>query len=236
MGRTTACLLAMTAAFILAGCSGTAPSLENTAVGPTASAPTEQTHPPVADQPSDSVAVEHPATANIDNLNSTPAMEPLASQSADTEQYQLGAGDKLRVTVFNETDLSGEFVVDGSGAVNLPLVGAVDARGSTARQFQDRVVAKLRDGYLKDPKVSVEVLNFRPFFITGEVNKGGEFPYKSGLTIQDAVGVAGGYTYRANTKTAFIRRAGKDREQKVELQQRVPINPGDSIRIPERFF
>jgi protein involved in polysaccharide export with SLBB domain len=163
---------------------------------------------------------------------------PSESQNTgiDSDQYQLGPGDKIRVLVYNETDLSGEFVVDSSGSVNLPLVGAVAARSLTVRAFQDSVVARLRDGYLKDPKVSVEVLNYRPFFITGEVNKGGEFPYKAGLTVQDAVGVAGGYTYRANTKTAYIRRAGQDQEQKVGLGQRVPINPGDSIRIPERFF
>jgi protein involved in polysaccharide export with SLBB domain len=156
--------------------------------------------------------------------------------SSDTDQYQLGPGDKVRVIVFNEAELSGEFVVDGSGAVNMPLVGAIEARGATVREFQDRLVVKLRDGYLKDPKVSVEVLNYRPFFITGEVKSGGEYPYKAGLTVQDAVGVAGGYTYRANTKTAYIRRAGQDREQEVQLAQRVPIKPGDSIRIPERFF
>jgi polysaccharide export outer membrane protein len=97
-------------------------------------------------------------------------------------------------------------------------------------------VKELKNGYLNDPKVSVEVLNYRPFFITGEVKNGGEYPYKAGLTVQDAVGVAGGYTYRAETATAYLRRAGEDREIKVSLDSRVPINPGDSIRIPERFF
>jgi protein involved in polysaccharide export with SLBB domain len=208
-------------------CSGNAPSLESNSVGPTNETPT-------AAPPGGSPSAENPVAAPP--TGSAAAENPSAVLSTNTDQYQLGPGDKVRVLVYNEADLSGEFVVDSSGSVNLPLIGAVPALGSTVRAFQDSVVARLRDGYLKDPKVSVEVLNYRPFFITGEVNKGGEFPYKAGLTVQDAVGVAGGYTYRANTKTAYIRRAGQDREQQVKLGQRVPINPGDSIRIPERFF
>ena len=151
-------------------------------------------------------------------------------------EYRLGAGDKIRVIVFGEQDLSGEFVVGDSGNIDLPLIGAVKARGATVFEFQERVVSQLRNGYLNDPKVSVEVLNYRPFFITGEVKNGGEYPYKASLTIQDAVGVAGGYTYRAETGHAFLRRAGEDREIKVALNSRVSIAPGNSIRIPERFF
>ena len=150
--------------------------------------------------------------------------------------YRLGSGDKVRVIVFGEQDLSGEFVVGDSGTVDMPLIGSVRARGATVPEFQNRIVAQLRDGYLNDPKVSVEVLNYRPFFITGEVKQGGEYPFKASLTVQDAVGVAGGYTYRAETSYAYLRRAGEDREIKVSLDSRVPINPGDSIRVPQRFF
>lgn len=218
-------------------CSGNTPSFESNNVG-TASTAAPASEPPPANPttapPTGGLAKENPIT---DPPTGSLATEPpAASFPGSTDQFRLAAGDKIRVLVYNEADLSGEFVVDGSGSVNLPLIGAIAARGFTVREFQDRVVDKLRDGYLKDPKVSVEVLNYRPFFITGEVNKAGEFPYKAGLTVQDAVGAAGGYTYRANTKTAYIRRAGQDREEKVELKQRVAINPGDSIRIPERFF
>lgn len=155
---------------------------------------------------------------------------------ANESGYRLGAGDKISVIVFGENDLSGEFLVGDSGVVDLPLIGSVPAAGATIAQFQDGIVQKLSAGYLKDPKVSVSVLNYRPFFITGEVGKGGEYPYKAGLTVQDAVAIAGGYTYRANTSQAYVRRAGQDREVAVELNQRVAINPGDIIRIPERFF
>ena len=167
---------------------------------------------------------------------SAPAATASTGGTGSGAEYRLGAGDKVRIIVFGEQDLSGEFVVGDSGGIDMPLIGSVSAKGATVAQFQDRVVKELRNGYLNDPKVSVEVLNYRPFFITGEVKNGGEYPYKAGLTVQDAVGVAGGYTYRAETATAYLRRAGEDREIKVSLDSRVPINPGDSIRIPERFF
>ena len=157
-------------------------------------------------------------------------------QTSSVAAYRLGSGDKVKVNVFGETDLSGEFLVGDNGRIDLPLIGAVQARGQTVTQFQNAVVARYSSGYLKDPKVSVSVLNYRPFFIQGEVGKGGEYPYKAGLTIQDAVAIAGGYTYRANTGKAFVRRAGQDREVEIQTNQRVAINPGDIIRVPERFF
>ena len=177
--------------------------------------------------------------SNQPALELTPA--PSATGSPPVELgvaggYRLGSGDKIRVIVFGEQELSGEFVVGDGGGVDMPLIGSIDAKGATVSEFQDRIVTQLKNGYLNDPKVSIEVLNYRPFFITGEVKTGGEYPYKSGLTIQDAVAVAGGYTYRAETDIAYLRKAGENREIKVSLNSRVPINPGDNIRIPERFF
>ena len=166
----------------------------------------------------------------------TTARAPVPVAISAGDLYRLGPGDKLRVIVFGEGELSGEFLVDDSGAINLPLIGDVPAIGATIGEFEDRVVARFTDGYLRDPKISVEVLNYRPFFIIGEVRNGGEYPYKSGLTIQDAVAIAGGYSYRANQRTVYIRRAGKNDEQGFDATQRVPIYPGDNVRIPERFF
>ncbi len=162
--------------------------------------------------------------------------QPAAAATSSVAAYRLGSGDKVKVNVFGEADLSGEFLVGDNGRIDLPLIGAVQARGQTVTQFQNAVVARYSGGYLKDPKVSVSVLNYRPFFIQGEVGKGGEYPYKAGLTIQNAVAIAGGYTYRANTGKAFVRRAGQDREVEIQTNQRVAINPGDIIRVPERFF
>jgi protein involved in polysaccharide export with SLBB domain len=210
-------ITALIFAAVLTACAENAPSLETNVQQPAMGTPAPATTPAPGATPSATVPAD-------------------SAPSVGTDQYRLGPGDKLRILVFSETELSGEFVVGGGGAVDMPLIGAIEAQGASVREFQERVVAKLRDGYLKDPKVSVEVLNYRPFFITGEVKSGGEYPYKSGLTVQDAVGVAGGYSYRANTRMAYVRRAGQDREQEVDLKQRVPISPGDSIRIPERFF
>lgn len=165
-------------------------------------------------------------------VNSTEAMTAESLSGG----YKLGPGDKMRIIVFGEPDLSGEFFVDDSGAVDLPLIGDVAAGGNTVAEFEQLVVDRFSNGYLRDPKVSIEVLNYRPFFIIGEVKNGGEYPYKSGLTVQDAVAIAGGYSYRANQNVAFVRRAGADAETKVALSQRVAIFPGDNVRIPERFF
>ncbi len=151
-------------------------------------------------------------------------------------EYRLGSGDQLRVIVFGEEDLSGEFVVDGGGQVSFPLVGEVSAQGKTVREFQRAVVDKLKDGYLTDPRVSAEVLNFRPFYILGEVEAPGEYPYLSGLTVMNAVATAEGFTYRADTRKVYIKRAGEVGEHAYMLTTETPVQPGDTIRIGERFF
>ncbi|WP_417484386.1 polysaccharide biosynthesis/export family protein [Maricaulis salignorans] len=154
----------------------------------------------------------------------------------DRVEYRLGAGDQLRIIVFGEDDLSGEFVVDGRGTVSLPLIGEIDAGGLTPREFQQAFAAALRDGYLNDPRVSVEVINFRPYYILGEVEAAGEYPFSDGLTVMNAVATAGGFTYRANRRVVFIRHAGSDQEIEVPLLAVTEVQPGDTIRIGERFF
>lgn len=183
-------------------------------------------------------------TGSGPTLDSTPTAALSAAPAAGTgggpglssNDYKLGSGDKIRVIVFGESNLSGEFEVGAAGTIEMPLIGAVPALGVTVGQFQNDVTTRLKNGYLKDPKVSVQVLNYRPYFITGEVQRTGEFQYKAGLTVQDAIGVAGGYTYRANTGRVYIRRAGAAQEVAVDLTQRINVNPGDNIRVPERFF
>jgi len=166
------------------------------------------------------------AGASSDASRSTAAHQPTA--------YQLGPGDQLRVIVFGEEDLSGEFQVDDTGAVSIPLVGEVSAGGQTLRSFEAAVRARLSEGYLKDPRVSVQVLNYRPFYIIGEVEKGGEYPFVSGMHVLNAVAVAGGFTYRANTSKVFITRGGE--EFLFEVTPELRLQPGDVIRVPERFF
>lgn len=149
--------------------------------------------------------------------------------------YRLGAGDKLKLTVFGEENLSGQFEVNALGQVPLPLAGEVPAKGLTLTQFRDAVAQRLANGYLKNPKVSVEVLNFRPIYVHGEVKSGGEFAFKTGLKLRDAIAMAGGYTYRANQNYVYVSREG-EQEVKVPMQNSMPVLPGDNVRIPERFF
>lgn len=151
-------------------------------------------------------------------------------------EYRLGAGDKLRVIVFGEDTLGGEFVVSGDGTVQLPLIGPVSASGLSVSEFQAAIESKLRDGYLKDPKVSAEVENYRPFFILGEVQKPGQYPYTVSLNVMNAVATAQGFTYRADTKHVYIKHLNEAGEHKVNLTTATSVQPGDTIRIPERIF
>ncbi|ESQ89453.1 polysaccharide biosynthesis/export family protein [Asticcacaulis benevestitus] len=166
-----------------------------------------------------------------------PAMSASAPVlSPQGNEYRLGSADKVRVIVFGETDLSGEFAVSGDGKVALPLIGEIPAVGATASELQSRIAKALADGYLQNPKVSVEVLSYRPFYILGEVNKPGEYPYSSGMTVERAVATASGYTYRANHKKVYIKRANATDEVQLPLDSKLVIEPGDTIRIVERYF
>jgi polysaccharide export outer membrane protein len=166
-------------------------------------------------------------------LNSETPAVPVTSPGT----YRLSPGDKLKVTVFNEADLTGEFQVNERGNVAFPLVGEVQAANATPDEFQQRLTARLRGKYVKNPRVSVEIISYRPFNVFGEVRNAGQYQYRPGLTIQDAVALAGGFTYRANTRTVYIRRADASGEISVSTDgEKVPILPGDNIRVPERFF
>jgi polysaccharide export outer membrane protein len=174
------------------------------------------------------------AAASAQTTDAAPASAPAAT--FEPSDYVLGAGDKLRLIVFGEDSLGGEFVISGTGKVSLPLIGDVQAAGKTVRDFLDAVRAALANGYLRDPKVSAEVLNYRPFYILGEVNKPGDYPYTNGLSVMNAIAKAGGFTYRANTKKVFIRRAGETQENVHVLDGELAIKPGDTVRVVERFF
>ncbi len=156
--------------------------------------------------------------------------------STGSPEYRLGSSDELRITVFGEPELSGDFAVDGTGNLALPLIGTVKALGLTPRDLENEMTRQLGNGYLNNPRVSVEVTSHRPFYILGEVNQPGEYTYSSGLTVMNAVATAQGFTYRANQKVVFIRKAGGAGEQKVQLDAATLVEPGDTIRIVERLF
>jgi protein involved in polysaccharide export with SLBB domain len=159
-----------------------------------------------------------------------------AAESSDSSSYVLGPSDRVRLKVYGEQDITGEYEVDTNGYISVPLAGRVKAAGLNTRQLEKAVAAALSKGLLRDPRVNAEVATYRPFFILGEVKKAGEYPYKAGLTVLDAVASAGGYTYRANESKVVIRRAGSNVEETHALDAPVPVFPGDNIRIPERYF
>lgn len=152
--------------------------------------------------------------------------------------YRLDAGDRLRITVYNEPNLSGEYSVSSMGEIAFPLIGMVDARGLTLHEVTLALTERIGDGYMTAPRVSVEVLNYRPYYILGEVQKPGQYPYVAGITIEQAVAAAGGFNYRANARRVHVRRAPEPAEKSVELggDRIVAIMPGDTIRVLERHF
>jgi protein involved in polysaccharide export with SLBB domain len=152
-------------------------------------------------------------------------------------EYKLGPGDKVRVTVFGEEALSGEFLVANNGAVAFPLIGEVPAGGLTPTAFQTAVGEQLASsGLVRSPRVTADVVAYRPYYILGEVTKPGQYPYSVGLTATKAVATAGGFTYRANSKLIYVTREGATREVPVSLTAASAIWPGDTIRIAERHF
>ena len=150
--------------------------------------------------------------------------------------YTLGAGDKLRVTVFEEKDLSGEFEVTGEGDISLPLIGSISAVGKNIRRLERDVEKKLLDGFLKNPRVSIDVMNYRPFYILGEVNEPGSYSYVNGMTILNAVALGGGFTYRANQKKITIIRGNDSTQTPQTINPTEVVLPGDVVRVEERFF
>lgn len=165
-----------------------------------------------------------------------PSLPASAIGARDLLAYQLNAGDKVKLTVFGEPDLSGVFEINGLGRISLPLVGDVQAAGLDLNGLRDAVARRLAEGYLKKPRVTVEVAGYRPIYVHGEVRSGGEFAYKTGLRLRDVVALAGGYTYRANQNYVVLSRAGTGQDVQVQLPNDLIVMPGDNIRVPERYF
>ena len=156
--------------------------------------------------------------------------------AAGTVEYKLGAGDLVRVVVFGHEGLSGEFEVKGSGHVSLPLIREVKAAGLTLRQLEQAITDALKPDFLINPRVSVEILNYRPFYIIGEVKRPGSYPYVNGMTVVNAIALAGGYTYRARENKVLITRASDAEKKQEPADHKTLVLPGDVIEVPERFW
>ena len=174
-----------------------------------------------------------------DTVASLPPLSPAEQQalvSAAPSAPRLQGGDKIRLTVFGEDKLTGEYEIDPGGFVSLPLAGTIRAAGLTKTELEQDLSKKFRTEYLRNPKVTVDIANFRPFYVLGEVEKPGEYPFKSGMNVMSAIAVAGGNTYRASKSQVLIQRAGEQGLREYPLSPTIPVLPGDLIRVPERYF
>ncbi len=165
-----------------------------------------------------------------------PFAEPARLAGAAKTEHRLVPGEQVAIVVFGEKDLSGTFVIDPTGRIAMPLLGPVRAAGLTSRQLRAHLTNRLSKGYLQKPRVTVDVAAYLPLFIHGEVKKPGEFPYRPGLTITDAIALAGGYTYRADETFVVLRRRTLHEPVKVTVPAAAALRPGDNVRVPERFF
>jgi polysaccharide biosynthesis/export protein len=161
---------------------------------------------------------------------------PPAFHQATMRPYVLDAGDNLRITVFEQDGLTNTYAVDQAGYVSFPLVGAVPARGRTTAQLEGDIAAGLRNGYIRDPDVSVEVERYRPIFIMGEVGAAGQYSYVPGMTVQKAIAAAGGFTPRAQQSNVDVTRSINGKVLTGRVVTSDPLLPGDTIYVRERLF
>lgn len=161
---------------------------------------------------------------------------PPAFHEAINQPYVLDAGDRIRVTVFEQESLSNVYAIDQSGYIAFPLVGSVAARGYTVQQIEKQIAQKLRNGYLRDPDVSVEVDRYRPIFVMGEVGAAGQYSYVPGMTIHKAIAAAGGFSPRANQANVDVTRQINGEVITGTVETSDPLLPGDTVYVRERFF
>lgn len=158
-----------------------------------------------------------------------------SSAEADVS-YRLGAGDKLQINVFNQDDLTGEYILDGNGHFTMHLIGQVDAVGKTSDELEALLISRLKPDYLVNPRISVGVKSYRPFYIIGEIKRPNSYAYVDGMTYLTAVAIAGGYTYRAKKDRVYVVRGGGSDGEERRLDVKERVRPGDIIRISERMF
>ncbi|MFN3348294.1 polysaccharide biosynthesis/export family protein [Pseudorhodoplanes sp.] len=184
----------------------------------------------------EAVAVEPaaaPAVATVLVAAGGPYAPALTGHDAP---YQLDAGDRLRVQVFGQEGLTNSYIVDASGNISMTLIGTVPVRGLTTAEAGRAIAARLRNGYIRNPHVSVEVEVYRPFFILGEVNAPGQYPYVPNMTVEAAVAIAGGFAPRASKSDILLARNVNGEVMRTRVPADFPLRPGDTITVRERWF
>lgn len=162
-----------------------------------------------------------------------------AQEQADRKgdiSYHLGAGDKLQIDVFNQPDLSGGYTLNGNGRFSMHLIGKVDVAGLTVAELETLLINRLKPDYLVNPRISVRVQNYRPYYLIGEVLGTGSFAYVDGMTYMTAVAIAGGFTYRARKGHVYVTRVADTQRKELKLDIGEKVLPGDIIRVAERIF
>lgn len=150
--------------------------------------------------------------------------------------YRVGSGDVLKLVVFNQEDLNGEYTIDGAGNISVPLIGTVAVKNLTLEELDKKIKGVLSPDFLLNPKLSIQVLNYRPFYILGEVEKPASYPYVNGMTYLTAVAIAGGFTYRAKENIVYVIHGNDPSQKEVETRMDEQVMPGDIIRVDERLF
>jgi polysaccharide export outer membrane protein len=179
--------------------------------------------------------VEAPLPAAVQPV---PVQIPIAvgGPFAADRPYTLDSGDRLRIIVFGQQNLTSTYTVDAGGRVAMPLIGSVAARGLTPQALAQSIAAALRRGFMRDPSVTVEIVTYRPFFILGEVNNPGQYPYVAHMTVETAVAIGGGYAPRGSKDEVLISRTVNGVTTRFKAPVTFKIRPGDTIRVKERWF
>ncbi|RXT48708.1 polysaccharide biosynthesis/export family protein [Bradyrhizobium betae] len=161
---------------------------------------------------------------------------PMAGPVRYDASYHLDAGDKLRVVVYGQEGLTNSYAIDAGGSITMPLIGAVPARGRTTAGLAGEIAARLRNGYIREPSVAVEIDSYRPFFILGEVSAPGQYPYVPNMTVESAVAIAGGFSPRAKRDVVTVTHTEAGGAMRAIVPLGTPLAPGDTVFVGERWF
>jgi polysaccharide export outer membrane protein len=188
---------------------------------------------------SDPTPIVHENTNGDGSLSLAPTSGGRGGPGIGTRDpdYRLGANDRVRIIVFGQPTLTGEYTLDGNGVLAFPLIGNVNAQGQTTGQLQQAIASRLDPDFLRNPSVSAEVITRRPFYVIGEVQKPGNYPYVTDMTALQAIAMAGGYTYRARQNNLYLKRLDANgRMVRVAATPETKVKPGDTVEVKERYF
>ena len=221
--------LALLVAVMAAGCAG--PLGQGMRMGP---GPQVAAAPPIAAAPRPDLDDLMYAGGSAPAVAAVSAAAPTAADAVSV--YQLDSGDRLRIVVFGQDGLSNSYTVDAAGNITMPLIGAVPARGTSTSELAGAIGTRLRNGFIREPHVAIEIESYRPFFILGEVTYPGQYPYVPNMTVETAVAIAGGFTPRAYRWNVKVARNQAGQVYRMEVPLTYTLRPGDTITIDERWF